>query len=123
MSVALHLAASEGHMEAVKVLCEEKAYLDGVDRFNHTPLDDAVKAGHQDVADFLRKMGAKNAATDKFQVRSCLVLVLFFFCFPFSQPLFTVSLSVCLCVCVFFLFIFCCGFIRWSFFKLVLMVI
>lgn len=39
---ALHIAASEGHLDAVKVLAEEGANINSVDRFGHTPLDDCM---------------------------------------------------------------------------------
>jgi ankyrin repeat protein len=41
---ALHLAANEGHLEVVELLCKAGAYLDVKDRWGETPLDDARKA-------------------------------------------------------------------------------
>ena len=67
---ALHLASAEGHHEIVKFLVAEfqKVYhdTDGVnrclnplDRFHQTPLDEAVKNGHRQIAIFLRDSGCK----------------------------------------------------------------
>ena len=39
----LHLACSEGHLEVVKYLLLNGASVHMTDRFNHTPLDDAVR--------------------------------------------------------------------------------
>jgi len=56
---ALHLAASEGRLEVVKMLIEELgANHSVVDRWGGTPLDDAVCSGHDAVANFLLIHGA-----------------------------------------------------------------
>ena len=55
---ALHLAASNGHAEMVRVLVREaKANVSPIDRWGGTPLDDAIRSKHQDVADFLLRHG------------------------------------------------------------------
>eukprot|EP00933_Yihiella_yeosuensis_P043271 TRINITY_DN38014_c0_g1_i1.p1 TRINITY_DN38014_c0_g1~~TRINITY_DN38014_c0_g1_i1.p1 ORF type:complete len:497 (+),score=121.79 TRINITY_DN38014_c0_g1_i1:70-1560(+) len=60
---AIHLAASEGRLKAVKVLIEElKCDPNVADRFGGTPLDDAVRGGHKDVKKYLT---SKNAASGK----------------------------------------------------------
>ena len=59
----LHLAAEEGHMEAVKILVEANATLDVKDRWGTTPLRGAIRNTHNDIADFLKDAGA---TTDKF---------------------------------------------------------
>ncbi len=41
---ALHLAANEGHLEVVKLLCEAGANINVKDRWGDRPLDDAKKA-------------------------------------------------------------------------------
>ena len=56
---ALHLAASEGHLQAVTYLVEEAgAEASPVDRWGGTPLDDAIRHEHKAVQDFLRAKGA-----------------------------------------------------------------
>jgi len=56
---ALHLAASEGLLEVVKVLVDELgASTSPLDRWNGTPLDDAVRSKHDRVAQFLMQRGA-----------------------------------------------------------------
>ncbi|KAI1283013.1 Glutaminase kidney isoform, mitochondrial [Halotydeus destructor] len=55
---ALHLAASEGHLECVQFLlkvCDVQAT--AKDRWGHTPLDEAKMADRQNVVDFLKKWG------------------------------------------------------------------
>ena len=53
---ALHLAASEGHLDAVefllKVCCVDAS---ARDRWSHTPLDEARIAGRQEVVQYLEK--------------------------------------------------------------------
>jgi len=50
----LHLAASEGQLTVVKLLCAvESINLEPVDRWGNTPLDDAIREGHNHVADYL----------------------------------------------------------------------
>ena len=41
----LHLACCEGHVDAVRYLLENGASVHVTDRFNQTPLDNAVKFG------------------------------------------------------------------------------
>ena len=56
---ALHLAASEGLLPVVTALIDELgASLSLVDRWGGTPLDDAIRSGHQEVAAFLKARGA-----------------------------------------------------------------
>jgi len=55
----LHLAASEGRVEMIRLLVEEgKADLNPVDRWGGTPLDDAVRSRHTDVVAYLKAKGA-----------------------------------------------------------------
>ena len=57
---ALPLAASEGHLDVVKLLVEELgARLSPVDRWDGTPLDDALRGNHTPVEVYLRSKGAK----------------------------------------------------------------
>ena len=67
---ALHLAASEGVLEAVQFLIgEAKADNSPIDRWGGTPLDDAIRSssnpgsGHHATVVFLKAMGAKRGAT------------------------------------------------------------
>ena len=57
---AIHLAASQGHLEAVTLLIDEAgADPSPVDRWGGTPLDDAIRSGHGEVVAFLLGRGAK----------------------------------------------------------------
>lgn len=57
---ALHLAASEGQLQIVKILFEELgADVSPVDRWNGTPLDDAIRSHHAPVAAYLRAKRGK----------------------------------------------------------------
>lgn len=56
----LHLAASEGHLEVVKWLVEEKKVdINIKDRWRGTPLSDAIRHKHDDVAKYLQEKGGK----------------------------------------------------------------
>jgi len=54
----LHLAASKGHIEIVKILIENKADLKAQDLYKNTPLMCAVVAKHKEVERLLRQQGA-----------------------------------------------------------------
>jgi ankyrin repeat protein/tRNA A-37 threonylcarbamoyl transferase component Bud32 len=57
---ALHVACSEGNLEVVQYLVDErKALINQRDRWGHTPLDDALRGQYQDVADYLREHGGE----------------------------------------------------------------
>jgi ankyrin repeat protein len=60
---AIHLAASEGILEAVEVLIELGADPSPCDRWGGTPLDDAIRSGHAEVAEYLLSKGGKRGAT------------------------------------------------------------
>lgn len=55
---ALHMAATAGHLELVKVLSDNAAYVNRTDKTGETPLISAVKAGHPDVVAELLSRGA-----------------------------------------------------------------
>lgn len=55
---ALHIAASEGHIHVVRYLVERNARINIKDRFNRTPLDEAMLSAHEDVVNYLRSCGA-----------------------------------------------------------------
>ncbi|KAL1516026.1 hypothetical protein AB1Y20_002639 [Prymnesium parvum] len=57
---AMHVAASEGFLPAVKLLVEELgADASAMDAYGSTPLDDASRAGHDDVVDYLVSINAQ----------------------------------------------------------------
>ena len=58
---ALHLAASEGRLEIVRMLCEAGADVNAEDRWGHRPLDDAVKAKNpKEMVKLLLNQGAES---------------------------------------------------------------
>ncbi|XP_028653942.1 glutaminase kidney isoform, mitochondrial-like isoform X1 [Erpetoichthys calabaricus] len=62
---ALHVAASEGHMEVVRFLvdgCKVNPFTK--DRWGNSPLDDAVQFGHQEVADYMKDYQTRYAMLD-----------------------------------------------------------
>jgi len=61
---ALHVAASEGNYEAVKLLIKYGANPSLKDRFNNTPIDDALRGDHEKVYEYLKELGNKMIAKD-----------------------------------------------------------
>jgi glutaminase len=59
---ALHLAASDGRVDAVRFLLERGANTDVLDRWGNRPLDDAERGRHVDIIDALQSVsnGKKN---------------------------------------------------------------
>lgn len=55
----LHLAASAGNLHVVNALVEHGAKLSAKDRWGGTPLADALREGHVQVARALRSLGAE----------------------------------------------------------------
>ncbi len=53
----LHVAASEGQLEAVRLLLTLKADPNAKDIFDNTPLNDAVRGAHDRVAELIRMWG------------------------------------------------------------------
>ncbi|ETO09558.1 hypothetical protein RFI_27818, partial [Reticulomyxa filosa] len=53
---ALHLAACEGHIECVKWLVANGANSKALDRFGHTPLDDAKRSNRDDICEFFEQL-------------------------------------------------------------------
>ncbi|GAX77319.1 hypothetical protein CEUSTIGMA_g4765.t1 [Chlamydomonas eustigma] len=54
---ALHIAAAEGRLEAVKLLLEDtQDALNVCDRWGHTPLQEAKRSGHVEVAQYLESV-------------------------------------------------------------------
>jgi len=59
----LHLSASEGKLEACKYLIEQNAEINAVDRWGNTPLADALREKHDQVARYLYQIGGR---TDRY---------------------------------------------------------
>jgi glutaminase len=58
LRTCLHLAASNGHLVAVKYICQRDPSLSTArDRWNNTPLDDAKLGGHSECAEVIAKFG------------------------------------------------------------------
>ena len=58
----LHLAASENRIAALKFLVEEAhVEVNPVDRWNNSPLDDALRSRHSEAAEYLRAHGGASA--------------------------------------------------------------
>ena len=59
MRTALHLAASDGRLDVIRVLIEELgANPSKADRWGGTPLDDAIRQQRTDVEAYLKSQGA-----------------------------------------------------------------
>eukprot|EP00013_Stygamoeba_regulata_P003847 CAMPEP_0177631926 /NCGR_PEP_ID=MMETSP0447-20121125/2012_1 /TAXON_ID=0 /ORGANISM="Stygamoeba regulata, Strain BSH-02190019" /LENGTH=376 /DNA_ID=CAMNT_0019133447 /DNA_START=9 /DNA_END=1140 /DNA_ORIENTATION=- len=54
---ALHVASAMGHHEMVRFLLANGANVNSADRFGGTPIEDAVRHHHTDIADLLRDAG------------------------------------------------------------------
>jgi ankyrin repeat protein len=53
------LAAGEGRLEIVRLLCEAGADVNVKDRWGGRPLDDAKRNRHDDVVEYLESLGGK----------------------------------------------------------------
>jgi ankyrin repeat protein len=63
---ALHVAASEGHLDICKFLVNEKGVrINRSDRWGGSPLDDAHRHRQEDVVKFLREHGATTGSLDQ----------------------------------------------------------
>ena len=57
---AIHIAAAEGQLEVCKFLLDRcSVHLNPKDRWGQTPLSEAIRAGHKEVADWLQSRGAE----------------------------------------------------------------
>ncbi len=63
---ALHVAASEGHLDVVRLLVEQfNAPIHRSDRWGGSPLDDAHRHRHTEVVRYLRSKGASTGSMDQ----------------------------------------------------------
>jgi glutaminase len=61
---ALHLAAAEGHLDAVRFLLDQGVAIQSRDRWGTTPLGDAERGGHTDIAALLKAAAASTGNTE-----------------------------------------------------------
>ena len=59
---ALHLAAGEGHVQVVELLCDSGANVNATDRWGFRPLDDARSSKHNSVIQILLRHGAEKGS-------------------------------------------------------------
>ena len=66
---ALHLAASEGHLEIVNFLLEQNCFPDVHmhDRWGFTPLDDAIRGSYSDIELILEEFRSSQEKVPKLQ--------------------------------------------------------
>ncbi len=62
---AMHVAASEGHLEICKYLVQKGARINRSDRWGGSPLDDSSRHRHKDVIQYLRTLGATTGSASK----------------------------------------------------------
>jgi len=62
---ALHVAASEGYLDIVRLLLHRGARINRSDRWGGSPLDDAHRHRHTDVAVYLRAKGGATGSADQ----------------------------------------------------------
>ncbi len=60
----LHLAAAEGQADVVAYLCDRLPAVSPLDRWGNTPLDDALRHGHEAIADQLRRRGGTTGRSE-----------------------------------------------------------
>jgi ankyrin repeat protein len=62
---AMHVAASEGHLEVCKFLVERGARINRSDRWGGSPLDDASRHRQKEVIQYLRSLGATTGSASR----------------------------------------------------------
>lgn len=65
----MHVAAANGNLEVVKLLVELGAYLNPVDRFHSTPLDEAVQNFNDPTTIFLKSKSAEHGKKKKLETQ------------------------------------------------------
>lgn len=60
----LHVAAAEGHQEAVSFLLDHQADVNPKDRWGYTPLDDALRGEDQSLIQLLRERGGESSSSE-----------------------------------------------------------
>lgn len=76
----LHLAASENHADIVRLLLEFKANPDAKDRWGSTPMNDAIKLGHEEVIKALEENGVIRDDSDLLGSQNTASMELLNFC-------------------------------------------
>ena len=59
---ALHIAASEGHLELCQFLIQSGAQINRSDRWGGSPLNDALRHRHAPVIDYLKQVGGRSGS-------------------------------------------------------------
>ena len=62
---ALHLAASEGRLHALRYLLQLKVNVNPTDRWGNTPLDDALRKEHSSLVSMLTEHGGKRKQSQR----------------------------------------------------------
>ena len=62
MRTGIHVAASEGRLEAVRFFIEKEVDINPKDRWGGTPFADAKREGHKDILELLKKHGGTEKA-------------------------------------------------------------
>jgi len=58
---AIHVGAREGHLDVVKFLVENGAFVNVQDSWGRTPVEDAEYSSHKEVIDYLRRQGGMSS--------------------------------------------------------------
>jgi len=72
----LHVAAADGHLEPVKVLLSAKAEVNALDRWQCTPLTEAMRGGFDEICELLVACGGRVDGMTREEQRSFLWLAI-----------------------------------------------